>query len=354
MSKITFLLYTSPRKLGGGMKVIYEYGNYLASKGHQVEFAYMGNALWSRYPVPEPLRKLLARISVMHRPTWFALDKRIKKYVVFSVSDRQIHDADTLVATHILTAQPAASLNASKGEKAYFIQDFENWSLPDHEVYKTYALEMKNITVAKWLSDVVDAHAAKPSVCVPNGINTCVFRVVTPINERPPHTIAFHYRENPIKGCEFALETIRILQRKYSDLKVTVVSTEPAPDNLPSCCKYVQNALPEEVAAINNETAIFMCSSVLEGYGLPGLEAMACGCALVSTDYPAIHEYAVDGETALLSPVRDAESMARNIERLFEDNDLRIRLGMTAAESAAKRSVENSAALFERALLADD
>lgn len=76
-----------------------------------------------------------------------------------------------------------------------------------------------------------------------------------------------------------------------------------------------------------------MCSSINEGYGLTGLEAMACGCALCSSEYPGVYEYAKDGYNALLSPIKNSEALANNVSRIFEDDDLRNNLVNNGQES---------------------
>lgn len=348
--RITILFHTSPRVAGGGTKVLYEYANYLAQKGNRVEIVYMANQLWSNFHFPECVRRLLALKSIKKRPTWFDLDKRIVKYGVFDVNDKTIHEADVIVITDVRTAYPVSKLDGNKGKKIYMIQDFENWVLPDEKVYETYSLDFKHITVAKFLSEMVDAHSTSKAVCVSNGINTELFKVTVPIKNRNKHSIAFHYRSNPQKGSKYAFKVIRILQKRYADLEVTIVSIEKKPSDLPQNCRFVHGATPQEVADINNSAAVFMCTSVIEGFGLPGLEAMACGCALVTTDYTAVHEYAENQYNALISPVKDAESMARNVIRLFENDDLRIKIAQNGAITGAERSLESSAKKFEDAI----
>ena len=69
-----------------------------------------------------------------------------------------------------------------------------------------------------------------------------------------------------------------------------------------------------------------MCTSVKEGFGLPGLEAMACGCALVTTDFDGAKEYAVNNKNALVSPIKDVDAMYQNVIKLFEDENLRFKI----------------------------
>lgn len=336
--------------MGGGVKVLYEYANHLADHGHQVELAYMANELWRRFGLPESLRKILARFSIFWRPRWFKLDKRICKYPLFQVRDDTVHDADVIVATEARTAEPVSGLNQSKGRKFYFIQDFENWVLSDKDVCDTYALGLQNLTVSRWLSDLADKYSEKPSICIPNGIDTSMFCVKNPIEDRRPHTLIWHYRSAEHKGPGHAMAVIRALEKKYADVSVIVVGIEDKPAELPESCSYYQNVSQDKVAELNNQAAVFMCTSVKEGFGLPGLEAMACGCALVSTDYPAVCEYAKDKENALISPVGDVEKMLRNIERLFDDADYRIAIAENGAREASKRCIDDCAKRFEAVL----
>lgn len=140
-----------------------------------------------------------------------------------------------------------------------------------------------------------------------------------------------------------------MLYSKYNDLKVYVVSTNDPPDDLPECCVFLKNLSPKEVAEVNNRARVFICSSIEEGFGLPGLEAMACGCVLASSKYRGVLEYAVDGKNALLSPIKDSKAMADNIVKVFDNEKLRNRLveGMKTAE---RRSLKVSGSLLESVL----
>jgi GT2 family glycosyltransferase len=79
-----------------------------------------------------------------------------------------------------------------------------------------------------------------------------------------------------------------------------------------------QHALGREYAAAR----VFAVGSWFEGFCQPGLEALACGTPLVTTDNGGCREYAVDGETALVVPPRDARAMADAIRCLRDDESL--------------------------------
>lgn len=346
---ISFLLGNNSNELSGGYKIIFQYANYLAEHGHSVTLYFFADRTIYVLPsyIPVPVKKTYARLKNRIIPTWFKLRIEVQKKVIFSLE--AVEDADVVIATAVRTAVPVANLRPSKGRKFYFIQGFENWKCSDEEVYKTYALGMTNIVVSKWLRGIVDNYSNKTSVLVQNGLDLSVFQAHS--GERDPHSIVTHYRNQKVKGCEYAFEAIRILEERYSDLNVTVIGIEKnAPKDLPQSCTYIHNINQEKVAEINNRSTVFLCSSIEEGFGLPGLEGMACGCVLVSSTFQGVLEYAVDGKNALLVPTRDGKALAEAVQKVFEDNKLKDNLISTGLREIKKRSLEDCAEKFMNAI----
>ena len=81
---------------------------------------------------------------------------------------------------------------------------------------------------------------------------------------------------------------------------------------------------------------VFVVGSRVEGFCQPGLEALACGVALVTTDNGGCREYAIDGETALVVPPDDPEAMAAAIQRLLDDDVLAKELAANGLEVVAR------------------
>jgi len=71
----------------------------------------------------------------------------------------------------------------------------------------------------------------------------------------------------------------------------------------------------EELAIIFRHANVFVMPSLYEGFGLPLLEAMSCGCAVVTSNRGSLLEVAGQGAQAL-DPL-DVDGMARAIARLF-------------------------------------
>jgi glycosyltransferase involved in cell wall biosynthesis len=72
-----------------------------------------------------------------------------------------------------------------------------------------------------------------------------------------------------------------------------------------------------ELVALYAGAELFIYPSRLEGFGLPVLEAMACGTPVVASDVPALREVA--GDAARLVPPGDAEKLAAAVSSLLSD-----------------------------------
>jgi glycosyltransferase involved in cell wall biosynthesis len=78
-----------------------------------------------------------------------------------------------------------------------------------------------------------------------------------------------------------------------------------------------------------------------EGFGLPVLEAMACGLPTVVSDCPALLELAGDAGTS--APASDWDGLARAVMTILQQPDLAARLRVRGIERAALFSWERTA-----------
>ncbi|WP_456380572.1 glycosyltransferase family 4 protein [Hydrogenimonas sp.] len=99
-------------------------------------------------------------------------------------------------------------------------------------------------------------------------------------------------------------------------------------------------SLPE-LLTLYNESALFLFPSLYEGFGLPPLEAMACGTPVVVSDRSSMPE--VCGEAALYCDPLDVESIAEKIASLLESESLRKEMAAKGLARVKKFSWERSA-----------
>jgi phosphatidylinositol alpha-1,6-mannosyltransferase len=119
--------------------------------------------------------------------------------------------------------------------------------------------------------------------------------------------------------------------------------------------EFHANPPQEQLAALYSSADIYLCPSWDEGLGMPPMEAMACGAALVTYDNGGCRDYARDGETALVARRRDVADLAEKLTRLAADGALRARLAAAGEQWIRTafdwdRSVRRLEALFASAL----
>jgi len=100
--------------------------------------------------------------------------------------------------------------------------------------------------------------------------------------------------------------------------------------------------VPEgDLPALLSGARLFVFPSLYEGFGLPVLEAMACGTPVVCSNASSLPEVA--GDAAMLVDPLDVEGMAAAIERVLGDKELRAELIERGFEQARKFSWERCA-----------
>lgn len=338
---ICFVLPGFTRQPIGGYKIVFEYANRLQQDGNKISIVFLNDDKLQKIKVPFWGRRILVNCITAIEPRWFPLSSNIIKISSFQKKYLdKVKESDVVFATGIQTVEVVKN-NFKNSRKFYLIQGYENWGVTEEYLRNTYGY-FNNIVVSNWLKDIVDRYADKSSQLLKNPIDIDVYRRMRHQTQRKNHTIGILYHTDEIKGVRYAMEAIYRLKEKYSDLTVQMFGMFPKPKNLPKWISYKQGASQKETVDIYNNVQVFLCASIEEGYGLTGLEAMACGACLVSTAYKGVLEYAKDGYNALLSPVKDVNKIVQNISKLFNDSNERIRISNNGVNSVKSYSWEKT------------
>jgi glycosyltransferase involved in cell wall biosynthesis len=107
---------------------------------------------------------------------------------------------------------------------------------------------------------------------------------------------------------------------------------------------YVGHVSDGELRALYEQALALVYPSRYEGFGLPPLEAMTCGCPVVISDQPALLEIAGDSEAALVTGMDDVEGLAAKLVGLAEDAGLRHELSARGRAHAARFTWKHTAA----------
>ena len=112
--------------------------------------------------------------------------------------------------------------------------------------------------------------------------------------------------------------------------------------------RLVSGVSDEDLWKLYAGADVLFFPSLAEGFGLPPLQAAACGVPVVASDLPAVRETMRDA--ALFVPARDATAMAAALETALRDETLRARLIAAGYERAGahtwNRSAEQHVALY--------
>jgi glycosyltransferase involved in cell wall biosynthesis len=196
---------------------------------------------------------------------------------------------------------------------------------------------------------------------VHNGIDTDTFRPMPGVERLPDKLLYVGNSEDRNKGARFFLEAINMLKDEI-DFRVTFVDNfkhnlKLAPRlvnefGLNSIVDFTGRIPTEDLARHYNEARLFVTSSVHEGFGLPLAEAMSCETPVLGTQIGAYQEIAEHGHSGWLVPPRDSRALADAIRMLWNDDELRARLGKAGRQRVLetfnwRKAAEKTLAVYE-------
>jgi glycosyltransferase involved in cell wall biosynthesis len=350
--KICFLLPAYLPAPIGGYRVVYEYADYLAGKGHEVTLVYPRQASVERDRSPVDRAKDMvwpSLIALRNRPlvNWHKLHPLIRTELTSALTDRDVPDGDIVVATSWRTAGPAAALSPRKGQKFYLIQHHETWDGPEEEVDATWRLPLRKIVISKWLLELGEKLGASDMRHIPNGIDLQRFRVINPPERRPLGILSL-YHDQIFKGIPDAMAVLSAYHERFPDVPITMFGAKERGPDLPDWIEFHHN--PDQDALVRdiyNANSVYYSASLAEGWALPPAEAMACGLAFVGTDIGGFRDYATHGETALLAPPGDRAGMLANLIAISEDDALRRLIQQNGTRNIARFTWDAAGAAME-------
>lgn len=105
--------------------------------------------------------------------------------------------------------------------------------------------------------------------------------------------------------------------------------------------RILDNISADELPAIYSEADLFVYPSLYEGFGLPPLEAMACGVPVITSNNSSLPE--VVGDAAIKIDPKDIEQIAYETARVLNSNEIRDSLSKKGLERAKLFSWEKCA-----------
>lgn len=251
----------------------------------------------------EPLRAIEG-VNVLHAP---------------GLDADEFPDAELVIGG---LAQPdperVLELPPSKGEQLFF---FQGYGTPDNpRVRRMLELRPRVLAVSSFLVERARDHGCEAALIRP-GLDRSIFHEGPASRARRP-LVAMLTHTTDWKATEDGLSALTRVRSSIPEVELSFFgSVEPEIDST-----YLGRLTRAQIGDLLRDAAVLVLPSWEEGLGLPGIEALACGTALASTDTKGGRDYALHGETALVTPARRPDLLADSVIRLLRDHGLRSRL----------------------------
>ena len=334
---ITFLSPTQRHPVGGVI-MIFELAEELSARGHLVRLVH--------HPVNGVPGQGVSQLADIE---WFSFRGAVDHHFVDGTPDLESLPASDVIFAHSHHEDMPAHL----GLPVVIVQGYQMFVRP-LEV-PTFTAPCPKVCVARWLVDVAKEDFGVPDeelFHLPLGLRHDVFRLLRPIEDRPPQ-VSFCYHPHIQKGSRLAVRVLERVRARVPGVEVVAFGSGVPEIELPTWMTYERNPPRKRlVEDIYNRSRVFINTSHREGFGLPPIEAMACGAALAICDNGGSRDYAIDGETALVSEPGDDEAMADHVVRLLADDAARRRIAEAGRQYVQRFTWSHSADVLEEILAA--
>jgi len=196
-----------------------------------------------------------------------------------------------------------------------------------------------------------------------NGVDHNIFKPYEPYQMRPYHVTLSHKpyilyvgSERRRKNLGRLFEAFATLRQEFPELKLVKVggpgrSKQLGSETLKKLSSlgitedviFVDHVFELTLAYYYSSAALLAYPSLYEGFGLPPLEAMACGCPVVTANTSSLPE--VVGEAGIMVNPYDTSSLVQAMRRVLTDDKLRDNMVRRGLEQSKKFSWEKTAEL---------
>ncbi|ADL19072.1 Predicted glycosyltransferase [Acidilobus saccharovorans 345-15] len=197
------------------------------------------------------------------------------------------------------------------------------------------------LSISSYITEIIKSENPSAKIYyIGNGVDLDTFypRKVTRGDEP---LVSVILRRPRFKGSDIAVESLNLAAMRTT-FKAIVISEFPEDEfrlkfrpRFPYVF-YQSGVSDEELARIYSSSDVFLFTSRAEGFGLPPLEAMACGTAVVSTNAKGNMDYMVNGYNALVAKTFDPGEIADLLVQALDNRELRQSLAQGGLETARR------------------
>jgi Glycosyl transferases group 1 len=278
----------------GGVKIIYQHCDILNRNGFKAVPVHLGDFTVDWFPHETRAMSLSTALQVMKKE-------------------------DILVCPEVIPGQAALFPCETK------IAFIQNWALADFGTGPDKRFEdfgfSALLSCSHYLERYMSNKSDLPCHVVINGIDLDVF--YSDLNQIRKNKVLILNRRN----IADAREAITLLDDEIKQKAEFVILEN----------QYSQT----EIAEHFREADIFLAIGYPEGFALPPLEAMACGCAVIGFTGGGGLDHMVDGKTALVAEDGNVSELAACLQRVLMDEQLKSELRTNGMAKASEFSLHN-------------
>lgn len=301
----------------GGAKVILEHCNQLVERGHEV-------SIICRDPIPA-WKEVKANYIQAEQQVPLVNHVPEVDIIICTV-------AEQVPETYLFARVPVILFE--QGD--VYIYEYEKQ--PD--LFKDFYQHIWNIPVpvfgvSRSLLKILEGIFKKRGQVLHNALDRSIFfpRDIERKEKEKLKILFVGQENNTFKGIPIIREALRIVREMgytFDELWVAQVLPENEFQG-----EFYENPPQKKLGEIYRKADIFVSGSFYESFSLPPLEAMASGCAVISTDNEGVKEYGIDGYNCLFGKVGDSKSLAKCIIELIENPKKREYLVHNGYETAS-------------------
>jgi glycosyltransferase involved in cell wall biosynthesis len=359
MTKKRFTFILSSLLLSGGVQVVVEYANRLSKRGHEVVLVSPGNARSEEITALLDKEVQLQEVMELVNPSLMHYKIRLAWTLA-----KAVPDSNYIISTHtpttIVTLIAKLCLR-KKGLPIWFYMDypgmFSNRKI--EQILMRFALlwHKKALTLSSFSKDelygITSSH--KPVHVIGLGIsNRDCFNLLPPVKiiktRNDTRAILYLGDHRRRKGLYDFISAMEIVKSKFPDIELWFALKDEG--SIPTTLSYERFDRPTVMllADLYKSCDLFVSASWYEGFGLPPLEAMACGAPVVLTDSGGVREYAIHNHNCIITPPKDHTALSQAIITVLSDSELEQKLRKNGPLTAAHFTWERSVNALEQAL----
>ena len=231
-----------------------------------------------------------------------------------------------------------------------FMQGYEP-CFDNGEIYSWAELACRNsqniLAISQFLKEKCKTNFRKDATVIPNAINTDLI-YNTNKKRKEKVSITMDLRNSFPKGDFLLNEILKKLTLKDYNIEINVIYVKktmfPINNNKNIKINYYEGPLNrKEVSNILFDTDIFIDASLMEGFGLMSLEAMAAGAVPIVGESFGIDEYAKDNENSfIIKEINNVDKYIEKIEILLKDSKKLSDMSKNAQETALKFDMDTN------------